>query len=289
MKNGLSSDDSPSFLSRLKRLCFKRFSRHDSDSTLRETIEELIEDGDETIPSIESDERELLGNVLNLRDLTVCDVMIPRTDIIAAPATVSLQELVNQFVQTGVTRIIVYQKTLDHVIGMVHIKDLLARMQSKKVFKLQSLLREVLFISPSMRTLDLLLQMRETGSKLAIVVDEYGGVDGLVTFSNLIEEIIGDIQDAHDHTPSSQIEVKSDGTVLADARTKLDELEETLSVKLKLSSMEEEIDTVGGLVYAIVGRIPVKGELIRHTSGIEFEVLDADLRRLKLLKIHHLI
>jgi len=268
---------------------WRKHLKSDADNNLRETLEELIEESSEEEPSIESDERQLIGNVLNLRDLTAYDVMIPRADVIAAPITISPTELVSLLIKTGVTRLPIYRDNLDHVVGIVNIKDVLGWLQSKKNLKINSLLREVLFISPSMRTLDLLLEMRETGSKVAIVVDEYGGVDGMVTFSKLIEEIIGDIQDAHDQTPSSQIVVREDDSVVADARTTLEELEEALSKKLPLKEHDEEdIDTLGGLVAFLAGRVPIRGELIIHPSGIEFEVLDADSRRVKRLCLRNL-
>lgn len=267
----------------------RKFRRNDNDNNLREALEELIEESTEEESSIASDERQLLGNVLNLRDLTAYDVMIPRADIIAAPITVNASELVAQFVKTGVTRLPIYRENLDHVVGMVHIKDVLGWLQSKKALKINTLIREVLFISPSMRTLDLLLEMRETGSKMAIVVDEYGGVDGLVTFASLIEEIIGDIQDAHDQAPTGHVVVRADGAVIADARTTLEELEEALDKKLPLNEhAEEDIDTLGGLVAFLAGRVPIRGELVTHPSGIEFEVLDADARRVKRLCLRKL-
>ena len=267
----------------------RKLKKSDSDNNLREALEVLIEESTEEESSIASDERQLLGNVLNLRDLTAYDVMIPRADIISVPITITATELVAQFVKTGVTRLPIYRENLDHVVGMVHIKDVLGWLQSKKALKINTLIREVLFISPSMRTLDLLLQMRETGSKMAIVVDEYGGVDGLVTFASLIEEIIGDIQDAHDQAPTSHVVVRADGAVVADARTTLEELEEALSKRLPLNEHDEEdIDTLGGLVTFLAGRVPIRGELITHPSGIEFEVLDADGRRVKRLCLRKL-
>ncbi len=271
------------------RNLWRKIHRHyDNDGTLRETIEELIEESEEEEPSIDSDERQLLGNVLSLRDLTAYDVMTPRADILAVPITIDEQELVAQFVKTRVTRMPIYRENLDNVVGMIHIKDVLSWLQSKKPLKVNSLLREVLFISPAMRTLDLLPQMRETGSKMAIVVDEYGGVDGLVTFASLIEEIIGDIQDAHDLVPSTQIQIRADGTIVTDGRTTFEELEEKLDRKLPLNGHDEDIDTIGGLVTFLAGRVPIRGELITHPSGVEFEVLDADPRRVKRLCLRNL-
>ncbi|MCX7338141.1 MAG: hemolysin family protein [Alphaproteobacteria bacterium] len=264
---------------------WKKLSKNDSDSSLRETLEELIEESLEEEPSIESDERQLLGNVLNLKDLTAADVMVPRADIMAAPITVTEGDLVALFVKTGITQLPIYRDTLDNIVGTVHIKDLLAWFHAKNPFAIKNLLKEVIFISPAMRTLDLLLQMRETGCKMAVVVDEFGGVDGLVTFECLIEEIIGDIQEAHDQEASTQIQVKSDGTIVADARTTLEEVEEVLGIPLALS--EEDIDTLGGLVVFIAGRVPIRGELIRHPSGVEFEVLEADPRCIRRLCIRN--
>ncbi len=266
---------------------WRKFKKNETDGSLRETIEELIEESVESVPSIESDERQLLGNVLNLRDLTAYDVMIPRADIIAVPLTATAPEVLQLFVKSGVMRILVYRENLDTVLGMLHIKDILTWQNSKKPWVIKNLIREVLFISPTMRTLDLLLKMRQTGSKMAIVVDEYGGVDGLVTFANLIEEIIGDIQDAHDQTPSAQIEIRPDGSVIADARTTLEELNEAIPHALSLNDSDEDIDTVGGLVVFLAGRVPTRGELIRHPAGIEFEVLEADPRRVRRLCLRH--
>eukprot|EP01037_Dinobryon_pediforme_P016770 gene16770-16950_t len=220
----------------------KRFLDHITHLIVHGTLHLLGYDHVEDTQADAMEALELLGNVLNLRDLTAYDVMIPRADIISAPITITATELVAQFVKTGVTRLPIYRENLDHVVGM----------------------------------------MRETGSKMAIVVDEYGGVDGLVTFASLIEEIIGDIQDAHDQAPTSHVVVRADGAVVADARTTLEELEEALSKKLPLNEHDEEdIDTLGGLVAFLAGRVPIRGELVTHPSGIEFEVLDADPRRVK--------
>ena len=268
------------------RQFWKKLTRQD-DSSLRETLEELIEESDEVEPSIESDERLLLGNVLNLRELTAHDVMIPRADIVAVSSSITPQEIIATMTRTGLSRIPVYKDNLDEILGMISMKDMLAWSQNKSAtFKIRPLLREVLFISPSMRTLDLLLQMRQSGTKMALVVDEYGGIDGLVTFANLIEEIIGDIQDAHDQSPPMRLQRLADGSVLVDARYNLEELEEQLSIALHESDITDDVDTIGGLVTLLLGRVPSPGELIRHPGGFEFEVMDADPRRIKSLLIH---
>ncbi|MES2252224.1 MAG: transporter associated domain-containing protein [Pseudomonadota bacterium] len=271
---------------------FKRFWRYcrkgEHDASLRETIEELIEETNEDIPSIESDERLLLGNVLNLRDLTAHDIMTPRADVLAVSETISETDLIDQFVKTGVSWLVVYKDNLDHVVGMVQIKDLLTRIYSKKPFMLKTLIKEVMFISPAMRTLDLLLTMRESSVKIAIVVDEYGGVDGLVTFSQLIEEIIGDIEGTNEQSQAPQLNWRSDGAIIADGRSTFEELDELVGRPLNLIDEDEDIDTLSGMVVFLAGRVPSRGELICHPKGIEFEILDADPRRVKRLCIRNI-
>jgi magnesium and cobalt transporter len=261
-------------------------TRPDHDNSLRETIEELIEDTeDEANPSIESDERMLLGNVLSLRDLTAEDVMVPRVDIIAVPLTIPGADLLGVLTKSRHSRVPVFRSNLDEVIGMVETKDVLMWAATKKPLNIKTLIRDVLYISPTMRTLDLLFQMRETGTKMAMVVDEFGGVDGIVTFSGLIEEIIGDIQDAQDRSPSYQLVERSDGSILADARVTLEEISEKYGINLVVEGLEDEIDTLGGLVVALAGRVPTRGELIIHPVGLEIEVVDADPRRVKRLNL----
>ncbi len=274
------------------RSLIKRFWRYyrksENDSSLRETIEELIEESDEDVSSIESDERVILGNVLNLRDLTAHDIMVPRADVIAIPETISEAELIDQFIKTGVSWLIVYRENLDNVAGMIRIKELIAWIYSKKPFLLKALIKDVMFISPAMRTLDLLLTMRESGMKVAVVVDEYGGVDGLVTFSQLIEEIIGDIEGNNEQSPAPQLNWRSDGAIIADGRITFEELDELIDQELNLIDEDEDIDTLSGLVTFIAGRVPNRGELISHPKGIEFEILDADPRRVKRLCIRNI-
>lgn len=259
--------------------------RTEADSSLRETIEELIEDTDESTPSIELDERLLLGNVLSLRDLTAKDVMVPRVDIIAIPVTITAPDLLTVLTRSRHSRIPVYRNNLDDVIGIIETKDILNWALTKKTLNIKTFIREVIFASPTMRTLDLLFQMRETGTKMALVVDEFGGIDGLVTFSDLIEEIIGDIQDAQDRSPNYQLIEHSDGSILADARVTLEEIAEKYGINLIVEGLEDEIHSVGGLVIALAGRVPARGELITHPVGLEIEVIDADPRRVKRINL----
>ena len=253
--------------------------------TLRDTIEELIEERHEEEPSIESGERALLENVLNLRDLNAQDVMIPRADIISASINSDADEIIQIMVKNSLSFLPICSDTLDHIVGVIHIKDVLAWIQNGKQMPIKQLVKEVLFIAPSMRTLDLLVQMRETGARIGFVVDEYGGIDGLVTFSNVISEVIGDIQDSGELNDSRQIEIKADGTVISDGRVPLEELQEVLGKVPMLTIDDEDIDTIGGLVIFLAGRVPVRGEVIRHPNGGEFEVIEADPRRVRSLKM----
>jgi magnesium and cobalt transporter len=277
----------PKTMTWLKHL-FKKLTGKEPDSSVRETIEELIEEADESEPSIESDERVLLGNVLNLRDLTAQDVMIPRSEIVAISVNISDEELMKTFADSGLTAVIVFRNTLDDTVGMLHLKDAWIWNLSGRQLPVAQLVREVLFVSPTMRTLDLLLKMRESGTRMAMVVDEYGGIDGLVTFSALIEEIIGDIQSAGDNLPIDVLVERRDGSAIVDARISLEELSESLSSDFSAPELDDNVDTLGGLVVALVGRVPSQGELIFHHNGLEFEVLEADPRRVKRIRIRGL-
>lgn len=286
----MQDPEDPSTLSRLfhwLRKKWRHLFRIDNESSLRETIEELIEEGDSAESSIESDERTLLGNVLNLRDLTAEDVMIPRIDIIAIPLNVTEEELLGTFIRSRLQRLAVYRNTLDEVVGTVQIQDVLAWKASGKILQLRSIVRDVLFISPTMRTLDLIFKMRESGTKMAVVVDEFGGVDGLVTFSDLMEEIIGDIQEAQDNSEQQRLFNRPDGNIITDGRVMLVEIEETFNLNLTVEDLEDEIETIGGLVTSLAGHVPTRGELIAHPNqSLTFEILEADPRRIKKLLIH---
>lgn len=257
------------------------------DSSIRETLEELIEerpDGEETI---NADERLLIGNVLNLRDVNAADVMVPRAEIVAIDAEASLDEVIAVMTRQAHSRVPVYQETLDNVLGMVHIKDVLARVGTAKTLALSDIVRKVLFVSPTIRVLDLLLQMRLARVHMALVVDEYGGVDGLVTIEDLVEEIVGDIQDEHDADEVVMIE-RPDGTIIADGRTELGEFEARVGQILTDDERADDIETLGGLIVTMLDRVPGRGEIIKHASGIEFEIIDADPRRIKRVRLRNL-
>ncbi|MAZ98565.1 MAG: HlyC/CorC family transporter [Rhodospirillaceae bacterium] len=242
-----------------------------------------MEEGDHQVDS-DSHERTLLRNVLDLRDITAWDVMVPRADITAIDIKTPIPELVSEMVKMAHSRLPVYRNTLDDVVGMVHIKDVLAQLNSAKKMVLSDLVRKVLFVSPSIRALDLLQEMRMTRLHLALVVDEFGGIDGLITIEDLVEEIVGEIIDEHDVEEGPKIINQSDGTAVANARATVEELEELFGPVLNAEE-KEEAETLAGLIYSITGRIAKRGEIIRHGTGLEFEVLEADPRRLKTVRV----
>ncbi|HYB09361.1 MAG TPA: hemolysin family protein [Alphaproteobacteria bacterium] len=254
------------------------------ESGLREALGELIEETDATGAEIDPQERALLANILKLHDLTVADVMVPRADIVAVEHTLSLDELTRVMGTEAHSRMPVYRETLDDVVGMVHIKDVLAWWGRESEFRIAKIMRPVLFIVPSMRVLDLLLKMRATRHHLALVVDEFGGIDGIVTIEDLVEEIVGEIEDEHDVDPRPMIQELPNGTFLVDGRVEIETFEERVG-KIPLDDTHEEVDTLGGLVAALAGRVPARGEIIGHPAGYEFEVIDADARRIKRLRV----
>ena len=254
--------------------------------SLRETIDEMIEEpAADDVHSLSGHERLLIGNVLKIHDQTAADVMVPRVDIVALDADTPFPEVVKCMVEQGHSRVPVYRETLDDVIGFVHIKDVLGPVAERRETKLAPLLRKVLFVAPSAPILDLLVQMRQARTHIAVVVDEFGGIDGLVTIEDLIEEIAGEIEDEHDVAGAPSLVERSDGSLIADARTPIELLEEHEGARLRPDGDQEEVDTLGGLVSSLAGRVPKRGEIIAHPLGIEFEVLDADPRRIKRLRV----
>ena len=257
------------------------------EASLRDSLEELIEEYDEAEVPVDPDERQILRNVLNLHELTAEDVMIPRVDIVAVEVSASLDELTGLIGEKAHSRMPVYRGSLDEVLGFVHIKDVMAIWDRKDSFDLGAIMREILFMAPSMPVLDLLLQMRLSRVHMALVVDEFGGIDGLVTIEDLVEEIVGEIEDEHEKDAGPQLTPRADGTLVADARASLEAFEE-LTGPVFDAEEHEEIDTLGGLVFSLAGRVPGRGELIAHPTGLEFEVLEADPRRIKRLRVRNL-
>ncbi len=258
------------------------------DASLKETLEEIIDEHNgQADDRLEPEERVMLHNVLSFGDTKVSDIMVPRTDISAVPVDISLNELKSHILEMKHTRIPVYEETLDKVLGFIHVKDLLAMFGGETSYNLQEVMREVLFVPPSMRIMDLLIKMRHAGSHMAIVVDEYGGTDGLVTMENLFEEIVGDIQDEHDEDEEQDDKITRirDGVFEVSARIRIEKLEEELGLNLVTEEKEDEFDTLGGLIFFQLGRVAVKGEIIQHVSGASFKVLEADPRRIKKVQI----
>lgn len=268
---------------------FRDLFGHKSDEgSARNVLEGLIDERDDTDVPIDDAERMLLSNILELKGRTIYDVMVPLADIVGVEIKTSLADLINLITAEGHSRMPVFDETLDGALGMIHIKDVLAWRGKDPSFKLKDIVRKVLFVPPSMHVLELLLEMRAKRCHMALVVDEYGGIDGLVTIEDLVEEIVGEIEDEHDHADEPVMSVTRDGILYADARVELEVLEDRFG-KLFSEEEREDIDTLGGLVFALAGRVPVRGELISHPSGMEFEVLDADPRRVKKLKVRGLV
>ena len=257
--------------------------------SLRETLDEMIEEPatDDRQP-LSVHERVLIGNILKVHDRTAADVMVPRVDIVALNVETPFPKVIECMVEQGHSRVPVYRETLDDVVGFIHVKDVLSPVAERRETKLSPILRKVLFVAPSVPILDLLVQMRQARTHIAMVVDEFGGIDGLVTIEDLIEEIVGEIEDEHDEAEGPSLVERTDGSLIADARTPIGVLEEHQGTRLRPIGDQEEVGTLGGLVSSLAGRVPKRGEVILHPSGIEFEVLDADPRRVKRLRVRSL-
>ena len=280
--------EKPSLLRRLSL-----FVRGDTASAaqMRESLEEVIEESDRQSPALSAPERKMFANLLRFGELRVSDVMIPRADIVAVDEDTSLPDFIALFREVQHSRLPVYRETLDVPTGLVHIKDVLAYMQIQpdgsfrwKEGPISQFKRELLFVPPSMPLVDLLLKMQTVHTHLALVIDEYGGTDGIVSIEDIVEEIVGDIADEHDED-SVRIRRSDDGTIVADARTDLEDFKNQTGVSLLPEDADQEIDTLGGLVVSLLGRVPQRGEIVAHPSGYEFEVLEADPRRIKRLRM----
>ena len=268
------------FMSVLKKIPI--FSK---SSTMRDELTDLIETSISEIESgFDINEGLLLRNMLGLRDITAEDVMVPRADIVSVDSADGFDSVMRQISEASHSRVPAYEGGVDSIVGMLHIKDLLLHLLQEKQPALSGLLRPVLFVSPSIRLLELLQEMRLKRQHLALVVDEYGGIDGLITIEDLVEEIVGEIQDEHDDDEAPHVEIAHDGSATANARLEISVLEDMFGDLLD-ESEREEVDTIGGLVFSLAGRVPVRGEVIRHPSGLEFEILDSDPRRISLSRI----
>jgi CBS domain containing-hemolysin-like protein len=278
-KNGDSS-----LWEKIRGLCRGLRKGRNGDISPRDTLDELIEEREGAEIPLGADERTLVANILRLRDRAAEDAMVPRADIIAVESNTSREDVIALMTKTGHSRLPVFRETLDDAIGMIHIKDVISWEGAAAAFNLSKILRRVLFVAPSMEILELLLEMRAKRSHMALVVDEFGGIDGLITIEDVVEEIVGEIEDEHDSAPEPNLVRRADGTIDADARTPINVMEEEFPSALS-DEEKEYIDTLGGLVVSLSGRVPIRGELIAHPSGVEFEVLEADPRRIKRLRI----
>jgi len=282
------NEKTPSLLKRLTQL----LRGDDPASQMRESIEEVIEGSDRQRPDLSAPERTMLANLLNFGELRVKDVMLPRADIVAVDEKTSLADLVLLFREAQHSRLPVYRDTLDDPVGLVHLKNVLGLLENdgEESFRLREqpiahIRHDILFAPPSMPVLDLLLKMQTTHTHLALVIDEYGGTEGLVSIEDIIEEIVGDIADEHDEE-APHARLLPDGAFLADARIALEDFHAETGIAFPREDGElEEIDTLGGLVVSLIGRVPQRGEIIAHPGGVEFEVLEADPRRVKRLRI----
>jgi CBS domain containing-hemolysin-like protein len=281
-------------------------------STVRADLEDVLQDGTgET--DLSPTERTMLKNILGLRERRVSDVMVPRADIIAVQRDIGLGELMKVFESAGHSRLVVYDETLDDAVGMVHIRDLVAFMtvraaasakantRRKKPFPADldlkavdlsmtlsaaQIIREILYAPPSMPVLDLLTKMQTTRIHLALVVDEYGGADGVVSIEDIVEQIVGEIADEHDEETLPGVVRQADGSFLADARAGLEDVTAIVGDEFDVGEVAQEMDTLAGYVTTRIGRVPVRGELVPGPGPFELEILDADPRRVKKLRIY---
>ena len=260
----------------------------DGETTLRDQIEEALDDAEGERPitgDLSPHERQMLRNLLHFGDRTAGEVAVTRGDIIAVPDTIAFDDLAAAFADAGHSRLPVYANSLDHVVGMIHIKDVFVAARDPSIDRsIAALLRTPLFVPESMGVLELLARMRSERMHLAIIVDEFGGTEGLVTIEDVVEEIVGDIEDEHDEEETSSLVMLEDGVWEADARIELDEL--AAAVDPRLVSAEDEVDTLGGLVFLLAGHIPIQGECVIHPSGWRLEALDSDSRRILRVRLH---
>ena len=285
-------DDSPSlqeggrtFWSGLRNLLFG----DESEATLRDEIEEAIENREGESPRVgdlSNVERQMLRNILHFGEKTVGDVAVRRADIIAVPATTSFEGLIAAFAEAGHSRLPVFEDSLDTVIGMIHVKDVftLQVTDAEAPADIRQLVRTPLYVPESMGVLDLLARMRAERVHLAIVVDEFGGTEGLLTIEDVVEEIVGDIEDEHDEELPGLLIPLDDGVWEADARAELEDVAE--AVDARLGVVEEDVETLGGLAFVLAGRIPKPGEILEHPSGWKLEVTEGDTRRVTRLRLH---
>lgn len=280
-------------------------------ASIRTDLEEVLAEDKASKTEFTQVERTMLQNILALEEQRIGDIMVPRADIVAVHKDIKIGELLRVFATAAHSRLVVYDDTLDDPTGLVHIRDVVAYLTARALVNSDAvkqpsafpseldpsnvdlaeqlsstqLVRRILFAPPSMPAIDLLVKMQATRVHLALVIDEYGGTDGLVSMEDIVEQIVGDIEDEHDDTEPAQIVQQMDGSFVADARASLDEAAEKIGAEFAANEAAEEVDTLGGLLVLLAGRLPVRGEIIPGPGEFEIEVLDADPRRAKRLRI----
>ena len=267
---------------------FKKINSNNLDKNLDKELEQFVAkriNADDSTGKTLSHENELLKNLAGLRGITASDVMVPRVDIVSVAMSDDFNEIVKQLIKTNHSRVPVRNESLDDIVGILHIKDVLANLFLKEKQNIKSLLKKPIFVSPSISLLDLLYEMRIKRRHLALIVDEYGGIDGLVTIEDLVEELVGEIEDEHDLSSECRLEKMEDGSIVVEARIIID-LVEGFIQSIRKEDLNEEIETLGGFIVSIAGRVPVKGEVIKYSpSGLKFEILEADPRKVILVKL----
>lgn len=263
------------------------------DQSLRAQLEEAIDehegdddgDGHPANGDLSRVEREMLRNLLHFSEHDVDDVAVPRSDIIAIDKQASFDALVQVFAEHGHSRVPVYEGSLDHIVGMVHIKDVftIIAQDGPRPDTWDDLIRQPRFVPETMGVLDLLAEMRQTRTHLAIVIDEYSGTEGLVTIEDLVEEIVGDIEDEHDDEPETMVTLAEDGSWHADARAELDDVAKL--VDAVFGDVDEDVDTLGGLAFILAGEVPASGRVLDHASGWRLEIIDGDERRVTRMRL----
>ena len=271
------------------RKLFEKFflKKNTENNNLKQSIETVLDSDLKDTEGISKHERLMLLNILKIDGIRSSDIMIPRADIGAVELNDSFEKVLEVFIKEAHSRVPIYEKNLDNIIGMIHIKDLVNYQNQKKTETnfLQNLKREILEIPPSMPVLDLLLKMQLTRLHMGIVIDEYGCTDGLVTIEDVIEEITGEIEDEHDEKNLPMLIKSSLNTFEASARIEIDELQKVTNVEFLNSYDNDDVDTLGGLIFSITGRVPQRVEIIKHTSGTTFEIKDADPMKIKSVKV----
>ena len=272
----------------------KFFLKKKNKNKLQNKIENLLNERLKQKNPLKINEEEIISNVFQLPEKLIGDIMIPRTDIISVDTNTDINKLVKIIGRTSHSRYPVFDKSRDNIIGMIHIKDVVSCWENKKIGNIKKLVRKILFAPHSMNILDLLLKMRTSHIHMAIIVDEHGGLDGLVTIEDLVEEIVGEIKDEHEAQKENKKSEKElnedDGTIKISSRMLIKEFEKKYGNIFSDKEDIKDIDTMGGLAFHIFGRVPLKGEVIKHPNGCEFEILDVDSRRIRTLLVrNHII